>query len=131
MVLANCTVHCAQFPCAEVCTLSVVFEPCSPLALHTQNYLCEYFVSYVTEGQRRPRASGQTPKEASSPFPVATYCMSYVTTQLPQFFILKRENNNAKQYGPKKIIPVMSIWDGSTVLLQAISIAFCKTNLRP
>ncbi|CAK6982373.1 PREDICTED: uncharacterized protein LOC109641528 [Scomber scombrus] len=41
----------------------------------------------------------------------------------------EEDTDHAKQYGQKNISPVMIICDGSMVLMQAISMAFCQTNL--
>nr|XP_019961581.1 PREDICTED: uncharacterized protein LOC109641528 [Paralichthys olivaceus] len=68
-------------------------------------------------------------KKGSSPFPVATYVTCDHTTASVLYFLSSFQTDHAKQYGHKNISPLMVICDGSMVLMQTLTMAFCKTNL--
>lgn len=71
----------------------------------------------------------RNPNKGSSPFPAATYVTCDHTTSSVLYFLSAFQTDHAKQYGQKNISPVMIICDGSMVLMQAISLVFCQTNL--
>lgn len=67
--------------------------------------------------------------KGSSPFPAATYVTCDHTTSSVLYFLSAFQTDHAKQYGHKNIRPLMIICDGSMVLMHAISLGFCQTNL--
>lgn len=72
----------------------------------------------------------RNPKKGSSPFPVATCVTCDHTTASVLYFLSAFQTDHAKQYGQKNITPLMVICDGSLVLMQAITMVFCKTSLQ-
>jgi len=72
----------------------------------------------------------RNPNKGSSPFPVAFLkSMCPVTTSSIKYFLSASQTDHAKQYGHKNISLLIIICDGSMVLMQAISLVFCQTNL--
>ncbi|XP_057198393.1 uncharacterized protein LOC130559383 isoform X2 [Triplophysa rosa] len=71
----------------------------------------------------------RNPNKGSSPFPAATYVTCDHTTSSIVYFLSAFQTDHAKQYGHKNIRPLMIICDGSMVLMHAISLVFCQTNL--
>lgn len=71
----------------------------------------------------------RNPNKGSSPFPAAACVTCDHTTSSVLYFLSAFQTNHAKQYGQKNISPVMIICDGSMVLMQAILLVFCQTNL--
>lgn len=64
-----------------------------------------------------------------SPFPVATYVTCDHMTSSILYFLTAFQTDHAKIYGHKNVNKNMIICDGSMVLMQAISLTFCQTNL--
>lgn len=71
----------------------------------------------------------RNPKKGSSPFPVATFLTCDHTTSSILYFLSAFQTEHRRQFGHRDVTPVMIICDGSMVLMQAISMVFCKTNL--
>ncbi|XP_073705879.1 uncharacterized protein [Garra rufa] len=72
----------------------------------------------------------RNPSRGASPLPVATYVTCDHTTASVTYFLQAFQTDVIRMYGNVAIKrPVMIICDGSLVLMQSISITFCRTGL--
>ncbi|XP_073710050.1 uncharacterized protein [Misgurnus anguillicaudatus] len=72
----------------------------------------------------------RNPSKGASPLPVATYVTCDHTTAFVTYFLQSFQTHLVRMYGTSVYKrPVMIMCDGSIVLLQAISITFCRTGL--
>lgn len=72
----------------------------------------------------------RNPSKGASPLPVATYVTCDHTTSSVTYFLQAFQTDLVRMYGNgANKRPAMITCDGSLVLMQSISIAFCRTGL--